>query len=671
MKKIQSKIVLLFGLIFALNIIVALGINFYISYTLLDKSQKEQYSSKAETYQGDINKWVSQNVQIINDVQTTLESLPELNSLQLQQYLTQATTKSEEALDIYFGYATKEFIDGSGWIPDSDYDCTKRYWYMNAVEADAVYVSSPSLDLSTKSMVVTVSAPVKRNGTLIGVVSMDLSIQVLLDSITKESNNEDGIYLFLLDNDGNVIVHPNEDYLPKEEALTNAKDILDGVYVQDKNDTTDFRPISDYDGISKYIKFLTIDSSNWQLGIVVPDHVFKEGLTYLFNVSIVIVVLAIIIVILAALFIGKRISEPIVHLTKAINRIKDFDLTKDKDSKYTKILSDKTEIGTIARAIDSLRENLYSITVSLKSASNEIHHQSGNVKISLDENINSIIGVTTTIGEISEAIENEANDSQEGIEKLDILSIEIAKATQAVEGLHVNSKDTANDSMEGIKQIDNLSMNITNNSKAQKKVVDNISLLAEKSNSIGSISQTISDIASQTNLLALNASIEAARAGDLGKGFSVVADEIKKLAEQTAQATNVIANLITEIQAEVHNTKNNIDIVDASTQDCMKSMEVTHTVFQNINSSIEDMTQRVSTLSNAIKEINTNKDKVVITFTDISSASEEISASTEEILNSIDNQKESTVVIGDLVKSLGVVVDNMENIVNQFHTEEY
>jgi methyl-accepting chemotaxis protein len=670
MKKIQSKIVLLFGLIFAINIVVALGINFYISYTLLDKSQKERYSSKAETYQGDIDKWINQNVQIIDDVQTTLESLPELNPQQIQQYLTQATTKYEDALDIYFGYTTKEFIDGSGWVPDSDYDCTKRYWYMNAVKADTIYVSSPSLDLSTKSMVVTVSAPVKRDGTLVGVVSMDLSIQVLLDSINEQSDNQDGIYLFLLDSDGNIIVHPNEDYLPKEESLTNAKDILDGVYVQDKNNNNDFRFIHDYDGVAKYIKFLTIDSSNWQLGIIVPDEVFKDGLTYLLKISIVIIVLAIIIVILAALFIGNRISEPIVNLTKAINRIKDFDLTKQNNKKYTSILSDKTEIGTIARAVDSLRENLYSISVSLKSASNEIHHQSGNVKVSLDENINSIIGVTNTIGEISEAIENEASDSQDGIEKLDILSIEIAKATEAVEGLHVNSKDTASESIEGIKQIDNLSMNITNNSKAQKQVSNNISLLAEKSNSIGTISETISGIASQTNLLALNASIEAARAGDLGKGFSVVADEIKKLAEQTAQATNVIANIITEIQAEVHNTKNNIDIVEASTEDCMKSMEVTHTVFQNINSSIEDMTQRVSTLSNAIKEINTNKDKVVITFTDISSASEEISASTEEILNSIDNQKESTVVIGDLVKSLGVVVDNMENIVNQFHTEE-
>jgi methyl-accepting chemotaxis protein len=636
---------------------------------MLDKSQKARYEAEASTYQSNINKWINQSMQIVTGVQTTIESTPDLSSGQLLQYLTQATSKSENALDVYFGYATKEFIDGSGWVPNSGYDCTQRGWYKNAVSADAVYVSSPSLDLSTKSMVVTVSAPVKRDGNLIGVVSMDVSIKVLLDSLNQVGQNENGTYLFLVDSEGNIIVHQNESFLPKEEVLTNVKDIPNGIYQTDSaNDS--FRLIKDYDGALKYIKFVTIDGANWQLGMVVPDDVFKEGLSQLIEISLLVIVLAIIIVIIASLIIGKHISKPIVYLTETINRIKDLNLTKLNDKKYVSIISDKTEIGTIARAVEDLRQNLNQITVSLKNASNEILSQSSNVKVSLDENINSIIGVTTTIGEISVAIDNEASDSQSGIEKLDILSNEIAKATDAVDGLNMNSEDTANNSIEGIKQIEILSTNINNTSKAQKKVVDNISLLADKSNSIGSISDTISDIASQTNLLALNASIEAARAGDLGKGFAVVADEIKKLAEQTASATSVIANIITEIQAEVNNTKNNIDIVEASTDECIKSMDVTHSVFQNINSSIKDMTKRVSTLNNAIKEINTNKDQVVLTFTDISSASEEISASTEEILDSISNQKESTLVIGDLVKSLGVVVDSMEDIVNQFNTED-
>lgn len=134
--------------------------------------------------------------------------------------------------------------------------------------------------------------------------------------------------------------------------------------------------------------------------------------------------------------------------------------------------------------------------------------------------------VTSSLGEISTAIDSEANDSQEGIEKLAELSNEITTASDAVDGLNVLSQNTTTDSMIGIEQINILAKKISVNGVAQQKVVNNVSSLAEKSKSIGTISDTISEIASQTNLLALNASIEAARAGEFGKGFAVVANEI-------------------------------------------------------------------------------------------------------------------------------------------------
>lgn len=134
--------------------------------------------------------------------------------------------------------------------------------------------------------------------------------------------------------------------------------------------------------------------------------------------------------------------------------------------------------------------------------------------------------VTSSLGEISTAIDSEANDSQEGIEKLAELSNEITTASAAVDGLNVLSQNTTTDSMIGIEQINILAKKISDNGVAQQKVVNNVSSLAEKSKSIGTISDTISEIASQTNLLALNASIEAARAGEFGKGFAVVANEI-------------------------------------------------------------------------------------------------------------------------------------------------
>jgi methyl-accepting chemotaxis protein len=646
-----------------------MGISSYISYTALEKNQSEKYKVETEKYIADINGWFNKNAQIIDTIQTGLESMPDLSSTQVKNYLVSATTKYKDSSDIYMGFANKEFIDGSGWKPASDYDCTTRGWYKLAVEKNAVAIGTPSFDLTTKSMVVTISAPIKKNNQLVGVVAMDLSLQVLLDSLNRLSQNDQGVYLFLTDNKDNIIVHPNKEYLPQEKTSVNIKDILNGAYAKQDKVGAKYSKLIDYDGQAKFLIVSPVETTGWKLGILVPDKVFNGILSDLFMVSAIIVIMALIIVIAAAFFAGQSIANPIVILTEIINRTKNFELAENQNEKYKKILSDKTEIGTIAKAISELRYNLFNISVSLKSAAGHIQNQAEEVKVSLDGNIESIKGVTNTLGEIATAIDSEANDSQEGIEKLSILSNEIGKATLEVNGLNDISVHTSKDSLTGIEQINILSEKIGNNGAAQQKVAENISSLSDKSDSIGSISATISDIAAQTNLLALNASIEAARAGEAGRGFAVVADEIRNLAEQTAKATSGIAQIIKQIQDEVNQTQNNINVVEHTTMECIESMEDTHKVFKNINNRITSMTDSVATLSKAINEVNKNKDKVILTFTDISAASEEIAASAQEIFGSVDNQKESTIVIGTLVNSLEDVVGDLEKIVNQLHTE--
>lgn len=670
MNTIRGKLILLFTTICTICLIAAMGISSFISNQIMKENQYEKYQVTTEKYVAEINGWILTNQQIIDTIKTTLESMPDLDKSEIQNYLVNANEKYEDASDIYLGLETKEFIDGSGFVPNSDFDCTERTWYLDAVKKDGVNFGAPYFDIATESMVVSVSAPIKKDNTLIGVLSMDVSIQVLLNSLNEMSNNNDGIYLFLVDGDSNIIVHPNVEFLPKEEIATNINDVLGGIYekqFQRKGENN--KTFTDYDKEEKYMISSSIETTGWKLGMVIPDDVFNRVLTDLLKLSILIIIITLLVIVIATLCISNSISKPIVILTQIINRIKDCELIENEDKHYQKILTNKTELGTIARSVGELRSNLYQIIVSLKSSSIQLEKKSGEVKSSLDENIESIKGVNQTIEEISTAIDSEAKDSQEGIEKLTVLSEEIEKVSSVVSMLKEISLGTAKDSNFGIEQMALLTQKINNNSNVQQKVVRNINSLADKSKSIGSISETISGIAAQTNLLALNASIEAARAGENGRGFAVVADEIRNLAEQTALATSGITTIINEIQNEVSGTKENIDTVEKSTMECIESMESTNKVFGNINKQISGLADNVDILTKAVNEVNRNKEKVFSTFSDISSASEEIAASSEEILSTVDNQKENTITIGELADSLEEIVYELEKIVNQFRTE--
>jgi len=217
--------------------------------------------------------------------------------------------------------------------------------------------------------------------------------------------------------------------------------------------------------------------------------------------------------------------------------------------------------------------------------------------------------------------------------------------------------------------IELLSSKIQDTALAQSKATKNVDNLAEKSISIGEISSTISEIATQTNLLSLNASIEAARAGEYGKGFSVVASEIKKLSEQTANSTGSIIEIIQEIQKEIGLTKSNMDIVEKSTIEYIDNMNETKNVFLDINNKVNIMTQSVSSLVNSINKVNEHKIEVIKSFSDISAATEETSASAQEVLNSMEIQEGNIAQLSTLADNLNEITLALNSIIDTFNID--
>ena len=368
--------------------------------------------------------------------------------------------------------------------------------------------------------------------------------------------------------------------------------------------------------------------------------------------------------VIIAFYFSKKISNPILMISKLVDKTAKLDLAYDKN--YEGVLDYKDETGIIGRAVVDLRSALRDIIINLQENSKEVFQYSKDMSVATDETVQSIEAVSIAIEELATGATNQVVDAQSGSKELLNLAGEINTAVNSSKLLKDYSNETKLVNAEGLESMKVLTERFRESNKSNEEVVENISVLANKSNSIGEIINTIQAVAEQTNLLALNAAIEAARAGEAGKGFAVVAEEVRKLAEKTAQATNEITDMIGEIQGEITKVTVNINKGTSINKEANLSMEKSKESFSSIERAIKNMITQIDTLGSNINNVDINKDKVVQSIEGISAISEESAASTEEISASMQEQTSAMEEISNTAENLEKIVAKLDEIVQKF-----
>jgi Methyl-accepting chemotaxis protein len=352
--------------------------------------------------------------------------------------------------------------------------------------------------------------------------------------------------------------------------------------------------------------------------------------------AIIVSIIILTMVVIAGMIIGKRIAEPIESMELTARELGKGDLTSEYKVKG------KDEIGRLAYSSDETRKNLLVLIKKIKSISLSLNHLSEDISNGGEEIASASEEIVAAVTNVSEQGVKQTENLSGALEILEDFSSDLNNVSGKLLKLAENGEEIKNDSTIGSENIVSLSNTIDDMQKSFNIVRNKVGNLDETISQINSIVDVINSVAKQTNLLALNASIEAARAGESGKGFSIVAGEIKKLAEEVLTSAKNITDLVNKVMQETKDVSETTDlatnIVDGSKENIEKSVGA----FKEVITKVSDIPVKINEVNEVLQKTMKGKDRIISTVENIASNSEEISSLSEEVTASTEEQSAIT-----------------------------
>jgi len=349
---------------------------------------------------------------------------------------------------------------------------------------------------------------------------------------------------------------------------------------------------------------------------------------------------------------------------KHVERIKSWDLTENIE------ISRNDEIGLLGESFNSLNNALADIVGKIREKSKELNEFAANLA-SISESIAfSSEETTQSVSEIASGATLQANELLYISNKLGEFNDIVEKIYRSLEETRKKIEETNNLSLEGNIQLQRLNNSIRSSSESFEIVADGINQLSVNAQQIDEINSVIQNIAAQTNLLALNAAIEASRAGEAGKGFTVVADEIRKLAEQSKDSSDKIRVIVDEIMASVQSVVTTSNEAGSKFADQVEIVEKTNRAFLSIIESLEEAVPVIEETCRKADEVVRSKDIIIEKIDSVSAVSQQTSAGAHEILKASETISAQTEEIAAFARTLHSSADGLYNETKVFTIEK-
>lgn len=415
---------------------------------------------------------------------------------------------------------------------------------------------------------------------------------------------------------------------------------------------TVFSPIKDDNG--QLIALLGIDYSADYINTIIKTSVIKQ---------IVIAIIGILILLVLVYIIIDRLLKPLKKVVNVANQVANGELI-DVD-----LETSKDEIGKLSESIRTMVANLQHIILNIRNTSNHVSSAANQLTVHAGETYNSSTNIALDMNQITQNAEASMTMTEETAAAMEETATgiqQIADSANVAAESSISASQASERGNEVVQQVI-AQMELINDSVEQ--IGTTINGLHVNTKKISEIVSLITAIADQTNLLALNAAIEAARAGEHGKGFAVVADEVRRLAEQSSQSATEIYNLISSIQSD---SNASITVMEKGKEDVKVGMAFTNEVgeiFKEILTSSEEVASQIREISAASQQISASSEEVAASVNNIKQSAEQSAEFSSNVSNSTQEQLSTMQEVKDASSSLGKTAEELQGLVAKFKLE--